>query len=92
MRDPYTRISSLWELLGHRVRMVWCAEEELSPPTNPSDLEAWCDLGKSARPIQTHVGDYGVVQSIVTEEAVTVVFDDGDERMLSIDEMLPVAK
>ncbi len=39
------------------VKMVRCLGEEPEPPTSPEEVEAWCQSGRSASPIQTHVGD-----------------------------------
>ena len=89
MRRSCSRIVSLYELLGSRVRMVRCLDEEPAPPTIPQEFESWCESGKSGRPIQTHLGDYGVVQTVRNEEAVLVRFDDGDERLLCVDELSP---
>ena len=70
--------------------MVRCIEEESSPPTDPTEFEEWCESGKSGRPIQTHIGDCGVVDRIVNEEILCVLFDDGDERLTYVDETYPL--
>ena len=36
--------------------MVRCLGEEPEPPTDPAELEKWCESGNSGRPIQTHIG------------------------------------
>ena len=90
MGCQYPRIVVLHELLGSRIRMVRCLEEEPIPPIDPQEFEFWCESGKSGRPIQTHIGDCGIVQKIENEEAVLVLFDDGDERLLYVDEVRPL--
>ena len=90
MRVP--RIDILCELLGSRIRMVGCLEQEPAPPIDPQQFESWCESGKSGRPIQTHIGDCGIVQKIETEEALLVLFDDGDERLLYVDEVWPLPR
>ena len=62
--------------------MVRCLGGEPEPPTDPTELEKWCESGNSGRPIQTHIGDYGTVWEIRENQAVRVEFDDGDERLL----------
>ena len=90
MSNSYPTIVRLHDLIGRRLRMVQCIEEEPDPPTDPLELEEWCELGKSARPIQTHIGDCGIVDKIVNEEALLVLFDDGDERIVYVDEVYPL--
>ncbi|MCY4655007.1 MAG: hypothetical protein OXC95_17810 [Dehalococcoidia bacterium] len=80
-------IVHLHNLRGQRIKMIMCLEKEPDPPTDPLKLEEWCALGKSGRPIQTHIGDSGIVQRIVDEEVLVVQFDDGDERLLYVDEV-----
>ena len=80
-------IAHLHNIRGQRIKMITCLEEEPDPPTDPLKFEEWCELGKSGRPIQTHIGDCGIVQRIVDEEALVVQFDDGDERLLCVDEV-----
>ena len=70
-----------------RVKMVKCTDEEPQPPCNPDDLEDWCNLGYSARPVQQHVGDYGIVLWENSDDSVCVQFDDKDERVLFRDEI-----
>ena len=82
--------SCLPEILGQRVKMVQCIEDEPDPPEDLSEFQDWCESGKSGRPIQTHTGDCGVVWKIENEEALFVVFDDGDERLLYVDEVCPL--
>ena len=68
--------------------MVQCVYEEPIPPSDPEDFEEWCASGKSGRPIQTHIGDYGAVLWVNDEDSSVVVrFDDGDERVLHRDEI-----
>lgn len=86
-QNSHTIIVRLDKVLGHRIRMTRCIEEEPSPPMEPMEFEKWCESGKSGRPIQTHLGDYGVVDRIVNEEALRVLFDDGDERLVYVDEI-----
>ena len=81
MHNLYAGIVRLHKMLGRRIRMVRCIEEEPNPPTDPVEFEEWCASGKSGRPIQTHVGDCGVVNRIVNEEVLCVLFNDGDERL-----------
>lgn len=74
-------------MLGCRLRMVRCLEEEPEPPTDSLKFEEWCESGKSGRPIQTHVGDYGTVLQVVGDRSICVRFDDGDERFVHIEEI-----
>lgn len=67
--------------------MTSCVAEEPDPPTDPLKFEEWCESGKSGRPIQTHIGDCGIVQYIVDEKVLCVLFEDGDERLLYVDEV-----
>ena len=72
--------------------MVWCIEDEPMPPTDPEEFEEWCESGKSGRPIQTHIGDYGTIFRINAEDSsVFVRFDDGDERLLHKEEVCVVS-
>ena len=87
MRDPYIDIGDVHKLLGHKVRMTLCIAEEPIPPDDALEFENWCESGKSGRPIQTHIGDCGIVQRIVNEEVLCVRFEDGDERLLYVDEV-----
>ena len=73
-----------------RVRMASCFGEEAEPPTDPSAIEEWCESGNSGRPIQTHVGDEGIVLWVNQNGTVCVHFDDGDERLLWSEEIEPV--
>lgn len=70
-----------------RVKMVKCTGEEPQPPCNPDELENWCNLGYSARPVQQHVGDTGIVLWKNSDGSVCVQFDDGDERVLFREEI-----
>ena len=88
MLSSYPKIVRLHGMLGGRVKMVRCIQTESDPPAEPLELEEWCESGNSGRPVQTHIGDYGIVQRVETEEALLVLFDDGDERMLYVDEVL----
>ena len=65
-----------------RVRMVQCIGEEPQPPTDPVELEEWCEAGNSGRPVQTHVSDEGLVLWVAANGDLCVQFDDGDERLL----------
>ena len=87
MRSSYSKISHLHQILGCRVRMVRCTEDEPDPPTEVHEFEMWCESGSSGIPIQKHIGHYGIIQRVETEEALLVLFDDGDERMLYVDEV-----
>ena len=87
MRDPSSDIGDLHEWPGNKVRMTLCIGEEPIPPADVRELENWCESGKSGRPIQTHIGDCGIVQYIVNEEVLCVRFEDGDERLLFVDEV-----
>jgi hypothetical protein len=71
-----------------RVRMVRCIAEEPQPPANPVELELWCEAGKSGRPVQTHVGEEGIVLWVNDDRTACVAFDDGDERVLFMEEIL----
>ena len=70
--------------------MVRCIEDEPPPPIGHRELEDWCESGKSGRPIQTHMGDCGIVQRVASEETLIVLFDDCDERLLYVDEVCPL--
>lgn len=70
-----------------RVKMVRCLVEEPEPPQDVTELEAWCEVGKSGRPVQTHVGDRGTVLWLNDDGSLCVAFDDGDERFLFADEV-----
>ena len=72
------------------VRMARCVGEEPEPPTDPDVFEEWCESGNSARPVQTHVGDAGIVLWINPDGTVCVQFCDGDERLLWPEEVEPV--
>lgn len=87
MRDSSADIGDLNEWPGHKVRMARCIAEEPIPPADVLELEKWCESGKSGRPIQTHIGDCGIVQYIVNEEVLSVCFEDGNERLLYVDEV-----
>ncbi len=87
-----TIVSILSEIVRSRVMMTQCLEEEPWPPEDPIELGIWCEKGRSGRPIQTHVGDSGIVQRIVTEESLMVLFDDSDERVLWVDEVTLVSE
>lgn len=87
MQFSRNAIDRLDRIPGRRVRMVHCIEEEPAAPRDSTELENWCEAGNSARPIQAHVGDYGIVQRIANEEVLIVLFDDGDERLLYVDEV-----
>lgn len=65
-----------------RVRMVRCLGEEPRPPDDPEQLDVWCAQGRSARPIQLHLGDHGDVLWINPFSSLCVRFDDGDERLV----------
>jgi hypothetical protein len=75
-----------------RVKMVKCIYEEPSPPCNPDELENWCNLGYSARPVQQHVGDTGIILFENSNGRVCVQFDDGDERLLFPEEFEILSK
>ena len=87
MRNRSTNIVDLNKLLGHKIRMTRCIAEEPTPPDDALEFEEWCESGKSGRPIQTHIGDCGIVQRIDDEEVLCVRFEDGDERLLYVDEV-----
>lgn len=70
-----------------RVRMARCIAEEAEPPTEPAELERWCEAGKSGRPVQTHVGDEGTVLWVNEDGTLCVIFEDGDERILFQEEV-----
>ena len=70
-----------------RVKMVKCTGEEPQPPCNPDELENWCSLGYSARPVQQHVGDYGIMLWENSDGSVCVQFDDEDERVVFREEI-----
>ena len=87
MGNPSTDFVDIRKLLGRKVRMTLCIGEEPIPPTDPLEFEEWCESGKSGRPIQTHIGDCGIVQDVVDEKVLCVRFEDGDERLLYVDEV-----
>ena len=89
MRNSSSKIIQPHEILGYRMRMVQCIEDEPEPPTDPVEFEKWCESGKSGRPIQTHIGDCGTVLQVVGDSAICVRFDDCDERFLHVDEIFP---
>lgn len=70
-----------------RVKMVRCVNPEPQPPTEPAELEVWCEYGLSGRPIQTHVGNEGTVLWVNEDGGVCVEFDDGDQRLLYAEEL-----
>ena len=70
-----------------RVRMARCTVEEPAPPTDPDEFEEWCESGNSGRPIQTHVGDAGIVLWARPDQVICVEFDDGDQRLLKLEEV-----
>jgi len=64
---------------GTRIRMSDCVGREPVPPIGAG--EEYAAQGGSLRPVQEHIGDYGVV--LWTDgDGVAVRFDDGDERKL----------
>lgn len=65
-----------------RVKMVRCLGYEPKPPDDPAELEVWCAMGKSGRPVQTHIGEEGQVLWVNEDGTVCVAFDDSDERVL----------
>ena len=67
--------------------MALCVDEEPEPPSDPAEFEEWCESGNSGIPIQTHVGDCGTVLQVVSDKAISVLFDDGDERFLHVSEV-----
>ncbi len=77
---------------GALVKMVKCIEEEPPPPCNPDELENWCNLGYSARPVQQHVGDTGTIQFVNSKGEVSVLFGDEDERILFREEIEILSK
>ena len=77
---------------GTLVKMVKCITEEPQPPCNPDELENWCNLGYSARPVQQHVGDTGTIQFVNSKRETSVLFDDGDERILFREEIEILSK
>lgn len=58
-----------------RVKMVKCIYEEPQPPCNSAELESWCNLGYSARPVQQHVRDIGIILWKNGDDKVRVQFD-----------------
>ena len=70
-----------------RFKMVKCSLEEPQAPCNPDKLDSWCDLGYSARPVQQHIGDTGIILWKNSDGTVCVQFDDKDERVLFRDEI-----
>ncbi len=70
-----------------RVRMVRCIGEEPDPPSDPQELEEWCEAGNSGRPVQTHVGDEGIILWINDNGSICVEFVDGDQRLLFPEEI-----
>lgn len=90
MGNPSADIVDIRKLLGRKVRMTLCIAEEPTPPTDALAFEEWCESGESGRPIQTHIGDCGIVQRIVNEKVLCVRFEDGDERLLYVDEVCPL--
>lgn len=75
------------ELDKIRVKMVRCIGEEPLPPIDLQELEAWCDEGKSGRPVQSHLGDEGWVLWVNEDGTLCVQFSDGDERVLYREEV-----
>lgn len=73
--------------------MVRCIAPEPLPPLDPVELQIWCARGYSARPVQTHLGDEGVVMWANEDRTVAIAFGDGDERLLYPEEieLLPCA-
>ena len=70
-----------------RVKMVRCIGYEPAPPTDPIALEEWAESGNSARPVQEHLGDEGIVLWINEDRTLCIGFDDGDERVLFPEEI-----
>ena len=70
-----------------QVKMVKCIREEPQPPCNIDELEDWCNSGYSARPVQQHVGDTGIILWRNSDGMICVQFDDGDERLLFPEEV-----
>ena len=70
-----------------RVRMCKCIDEEPDAPSDTVELEKWCESGHSGIPIQTHIGDEGIVLSVRMDGVICVQFDDGDERLLFPEEV-----
>ncbi len=73
-----------------RVRMIRCIDEEPDPPSDPVELEEWCESGFSGIPIQTHIGGEGIVQWVRIDGVACVRFDNGDERLLFPEEVCPL--
>ena len=67
--------------------MIKCIYEEPQPPCNFDELENWCNLGYSARPVQQHVGDMDIILWQNSDGKVCVQVDDGDERLLFCEEI-----
>lgn len=67
--------------------MIKCIYEEPQPPCNFDELENWCNLGYSARPVQQHVGDMDIILWQNSDGKVCVQVDDGDERLLLCEEI-----
>ena len=67
--------------------MIRCLKEEPTPPSGHAEFEAWCESGRSGRPIQTHIGDHGIIFWLVDHRTVAVRFDDGDECFLLLCEV-----
>ena len=61
-----------------------CIGEEPNPSADPDEFEAWCESG---RPVQTHVGDAGIVLWTNPDGCICVEFDDGDQRLLYPEEV-----
>ena len=55
--------------------MVKRVYEEPQPLCNFDELENWCNLGYSARPVQQHVGDIGIILWKNGDGRVRVQFD-----------------
>ena len=79
--------SNVYRYKGSRVKMVCCIAEEPAPPTVPEEFEEFCESGNSGRPVQTHVGDYGIVSWINEDDTICVLFNDGDERVVYEEEV-----
>lgn len=70
-----------------RVVMIMCIGEEPDPPADPDEYEAWCESGRSGRPVQTHVGNAGIVLWTNPDGCICVEFEDGDQRLLFPEEI-----
>ena len=70
-----------------RVRMTQCIAEEPILPADIEGFEAWCESGRSGRPIQNHIGHAGTVLWINPDGTVCVEFYDGDQRLLYPEEI-----